>query len=207
MAQYFQIHPLNPQSRLIKRAVSIVRAGGVIAYPTDSSYALGCHLGDKQAMERIRRIRRVDDGHNFTLVCRDLSELAQYARVGNAEYRLLKANTPGPYTFILPATREVPRRLQHPKRKTIGLRVPDHVIAQSLLAELNEPLMSSTLILPGEELPLSDPEEIRDRLEHGLDLVIDGGFCGLDPTTVLDLQEGVATVLRQGKGDASRFAA
>ena len=207
MAQYFQIHPVNPQSRLIKRAVEIVRAGGVIAYPTDSSYALGCHIGDKQAMERLRRIRRVDAGHNFTLVCRDLSEVAQYARVGNADYRLLKANTPGAYTFILPATREVPRRLQHPKRKTIGLRVPDHVIAQSLLVELSEPLMSSTLILPGDELPLSDPEEIRDRLEHDLDLVIDGGFCGLDPTTVIELQGGVATLLRQGKGDISRFAA
>lgn len=207
MAQYFQIHPLNPQARLIKRAVSIVRSGGVIAYPTDSSYALGCHLGDKQAMERIRRIRRVDNGHNFTLVCRDLSELAQYARVSNADYRLLKANTPGPYTFILPATREVPRRLQHPKRKTIGLRVPDHIIAQALLAELSEPLMSSTLILPGDDLPLSDPEEIRDRLEYELDLVIDGGFCSLDPTTVLELRDGVATLLRQGRGDISRFAA
>ena len=207
MAQYFQIHPVNPQSRLIKRAVDIVRAGGVIAYPTDSSYAFGCHIGDKEAMERIRRIRRVDEAHNFTLVCRDLSEVAQYARVGNADYRLLRANTPGPYTFILPATREVPRRLQHPKRKTIGLRLPDHAIVQSLLAELNEPLMSSTLILPGEDLPLSDPEEIRARLEHDLDLVIDGGFCGLNPTTVIELEDGVATLLRKGKGDAARFAA
>ena len=207
MAQYFQIHPDNPQSRLIKRAVEIVRAGGVIAYPTDSSYALGCHIGDKQAMERIRRIRRVDESHNFTLVCRDLSEVAQYARVGNADYRLLRANTPGPSPFTRPATREVPRRLQHPKRKTIGLRVPDHVIAQALLTELNEPLMSSTLILPGEDLPLSDPEEIRTRLEHELDLVIDGGFCGLDPTTVIRLEDGSATLLRQGKGDSSRFAA
>ena len=205
MAQYFQIHPTHPQPRLIKRTVDIVRTGGVIAYPTDSSYALGCHIGDKQAMECIRRIRRVDDHHNFTLVCRDLSEVAQYARVSNAEYRLLKANTPGPYTFILPATREVPRRLQHPKRKTIGLRVPDHVIAQALLTELGEPLMSSTLILPGEELPLSDPEEIRDRLEHEVDLVVDGGFCGLEPTTVVELENGRATLTRQGKGDNDRF--
>jgi tRNA threonylcarbamoyl adenosine modification protein (Sua5/YciO/YrdC/YwlC family) len=205
MAQYFQIHPTHPQPRLIKRAVDIVRAGGVIAYPTDSSYALGCHIGDKAAMERIRRIRRVDENHNFTLVCRDLSEVAQYARVSNADYRLLKANTPGAYTFILPATREVPRRLQHPKRKTIGLRVPDHVIAQALLAELSEPLMSSTLILPGEELPLSDPEEIRSRLEHDVDLVVDGGFCGLEPTTVVEIEGGRASVARQGKGDNARF--
>jgi len=207
MAQYFEIHPTHPQSRLIKRAVEIVRNGGVIAYPTDSSYALGCHIGDKAAMERIRRIRRVEEDHNFTLVCRDLSEVSQYARVGNADYRLLKANTPGPYTFILPATREVPRRLQHPKRKTIGLRVPDHVIAQALLAELNEPLMSSTLMLPGESLPMSDPGEIRQRLEHEVDLIIDGGFCGLDPTTVIELEEGRATVVRQGKGDSERLAA
>ncbi|MGE5242503.1 MAG: L-threonylcarbamoyladenylate synthase [Bacteroidota bacterium] len=207
MAQYFEIHPTHPQSRLIKRAVEIVRNGGVIAYPTDSSYALGCHIGDKAAMERIRRIRRVEEDHNFTLVCRDLSEVAQYARVGNADYRLLKANTPGPYTFILPATREVPRRLQHPKRKTIGLRVPDHVIAQALLAELNEPLMSSTLMLPGESLPMSDPGEIRQRLEHEVDLIVDGGFCGLDPTTVIELEEGRATVVRQGKGDSERLAA
>jgi tRNA threonylcarbamoyl adenosine modification protein (Sua5/YciO/YrdC/YwlC family) len=207
MAQYFEIHPTHPQPRLIKRAVEIVRHGGVIAYPTDSSYALGCHIGDKAAMERIRRIRRVAEDHNFTLVCRDLSEVAQYARVGNADYRLLKANTPGPYTFILPATREVPRRLQHPKRKTIGLRVPDHVIAQALLAELNEPLMSSTLMLPGENLPMSDPGEIRRRLEHEVDLIIDGGFCGLDPTTVIELEEGRATVVRQGKGDSARLAA
>lgn len=202
MAQYFEIHPTHPQSRLIKRAVEIVRGGGVIAYPTDSSYALGCHIGDKEAMERIRRIRRVDDRHNFTLVCRDLSEVAQYARVSNADYRLLKANTPGPYTFILPATREVPRRLQHPKRKTIGLRVPDHVIVQALLAELGEPLMSSTLMLPGEDLPLSDPEEIRGRLEHEVDVIVDGGFCGLEPTTVVELEDGKASVARAGKGEA-----
>ncbi|MCR4301228.1 MAG: L-threonylcarbamoyladenylate synthase [Sulfuricaulis sp.] len=207
MAQFFQIHPANPQPRLIKRAVDIVRAGGVIAYPTDSSYALGCHIGDKEAMERIRHIRQVDKNHNFTLVCRDLSEVAQYARVSNADYRLLRANTPGPFTFILPATREVPRRLQHPKRKTIGLRIPEHVIAHALLAELNEPLMSSTLILPGDDLPLSDPEEIRARLEHEVELVIDGGFCGLDATTVVELENGIPKLLRQGKGDSSWFAA
>ena len=207
MAQYFQIHPTHPQARLIKRAVDIVRQGGVIAYPTDSSYALGCHIGDKEAMERIRRIRRVDERHNFTLMCRDLSEVSQYARVGNADYRFLKAHTPGPYTFILPATREVPRRLQHPKRKTIGLRIPENTIALALLAELNEPLMSSTLIMPGEDLPLSDPEEIRERLEHVADLVVDGGFCGLEPTTVLELEDGRATVVRVGKGESTQFAA
>jgi tRNA threonylcarbamoyl adenosine modification protein (Sua5/YciO/YrdC/YwlC family) len=207
MAQYFQIHPTHPQARLIKRAVDIVRQGGVIVYPTDSSYALGCHIGDKEAMERIRRIRRVDERHNFTLMCRDLSEVSQYARVGNADYRFLKANTPGPYTFILPATREVPRRLQHPKRKTIGLRVPENTITLALLAELNEPLMSSTLILPGEDLPMSDPEEIRERLEHEVELVVDGGFCGLEPTTVLELEDGRATVVRVGKGESTQFVA
>ena len=200
MAQYFQIHPKNPQPRLIKRAGEIVRGGGVIVYPTDSSYALGCHIGDKGAMERIRRIRRVGADHNFTLVCRDLSELAQYARVSNSDFRILKAHTPGPYTFILPATREVPRRLQHPKRKTIGLRVPEHVISAALLAELNEPLMSSTLIFPGEEFPPFDTEEIRERLEHEVDLVIDGGPCSQEPTTVVVLEDGVATVTRYGKG-------
>lgn len=207
MAQYFQIHPENPQPRLIKRAVEIVRVGGIIAYPTDSSYALGCHLGDKGAMERIRRIRRLDNRHNFTLVCRDLSELALYARVSNTDYRILKANTPGPYTFILPATREVPRRLQNPRRKTIGLRIPDHPIANALLVELGEPLMSVTLILPDEVLPMSDPEAVRERLEHDVDLVIDGGSCGLEPTTVVLLEDGVATIPRHGKGDISPFLA
>jgi tRNA threonylcarbamoyl adenosine modification protein (Sua5/YciO/YrdC/YwlC family) len=205
MAQYFQIHPTHPQPRLIKRAVEIVRMGGVIVYPTDSSYAIGCHLGDKGAMERIRRLRRLDDDHNFTLMCRDLSELAQYARVSNSDFRLLKAHTPGPYTFILPATREVPRRLQHVKRKTIGLRVPDHATTLALLAELNEPLMSVTMILPGDELPLADPEEIRVRLQHDVDLVVDGGFCGLEPTTVVVLEDGTATVTRSGKGDSAPF--
>ena len=205
MTQYFQIHPQNPQARLIRQAVGIVRGGGVIAYPTDSSYALGCHIGDKAAMERIRRIRALDSHHDFTLVCRDLSEVAVYARVGNADYRILKACTPGPYTFILPATREVPRRLQNPRRKTIGLRVPAHDIAQALLAELSEPLMSVTLILPGEELSLADPQEIRERLERQLDLVIDGGNCGWEPTTIVELTDGVARVLRSGKGDVGPF--
>ncbi len=206
MAQYFQIHPVDPQPRLIKRAVDIVRAGGVVVYPTDSSYALGCHIGDKEAMERIRRIRRVDKDHNFTLVCRDLSQVALYARVGNADYRILKAHTPGAYTFILPATREVPRRLQNPRRKTIGLRIPDHAIVRALLTELNEPLMSSTLILPGEKLPLSDPEEIRAKLEHQVDLVIDGGNCGLEPTTVVVLESGQPRIARAGKGDITPFS-
>jgi len=205
MAQYFEVHPLNPQLRLIRQAVEIIRRGGVIAYPTDSSYALGCHLDDKDAAERIRRIRRLDDKHNFTLVCRDLSQLAQYARVGNADFRLLKAHTPGPYTFILPATREVPRRLQHARRKTIGLRVPDHPVVQALLAELGEPLMTVTLILPDEELPLADAREIRERLEHQVDLVIDAGPCGLAPTTVVALDDGVAEVRRVGKGDPAPF--
>ena len=206
MAQYFQIHPVDPQPRLIKRAVDIVRVGGVVVYPTDSSYALGCRIGDKEAMERIRRIRRVDKDHNFTLVCRDLSQVALYARVGNADYRILKAHTPGAYTFILPATREVPRRLQNPRRKTIGLRIPDHTIVRALLTELNEPLMSSTLILPGEKLPLSDPKDIRARLEHQVDLVIDGGYCGLEPTTVVALEDGQPRVTRAGKGGITPFA-
>lgn len=171
-----------------------------MAYPTDSSYALGCHVGDKAALERIQRIRRFDDRHNFTLVCRDLSELSLYARVTNADYRVLKANTPGPFTFILPATREVPRRLLHTRRKTIGLRIPDHRFVQALLAELQEPLMSVTLIMPGEALPLSDPQVIRERLEHEIDLVVDGGYCGLEPTTVIVLDDGAVEIMRQGKG-------
>ncbi|KPK10895.1 MAG: hypothetical protein AMJ68_07710 [Acidithiobacillales bacterium SG8_45] len=205
MAQFFHVHPDNPQPRLIHQAVEIIRAGGVIVYPTDSSYALGCHIGDKAAMERIRRIRRVEDRHNFTLVCRDLSDISNYARISNLDYRVLKANTPGPFTFILPATREVPRRLQNPRRKTIGLRIPDHKITQALLEELGEPLMSSTLILPGEAMPMTDPDEIRDRLERDVDLVIEGGPCDLEPTTVIELEDGRATITRQGKGDASAF--
>lgn len=207
MSQYFRIHPDNPQLRLIRQAVDIIRAGGVIAYPTDSAYALGCHLGDKTALNRIRQIRRLDDKHNFTLVCRDLSDLGVYAKVDNAVYRLLKTATPGPYTFILEATREVPRRLVHAKRKTIGLRVPDHEICRALLNELGEPLMSSTLILPDAEQPMNDPEEIRDRLEHQLDLVIDGGLCGLEPTTVVNLEDDVPRITREGCGDVSLFTA
>jgi tRNA threonylcarbamoyl adenosine modification protein (Sua5/YciO/YrdC/YwlC family) len=178
MSQFFQIHPDNPQQRLIDKAVEIINGGGVIVYPTDSGYALGCHLGDKTAMERIRAIRQVDDKHNFTLVCRDLSELALYAKVDNTAYRLIKNHTPGPYTFILKATKEVPQRLRNPKRKTIGLRVPENHIAMALLGTLGEPLMSSTLILPEDDMPLTDPYDIRDTLEHSLDLVIDGGYCG-----------------------------
>jgi len=207
MAQYFEVHPVNPQPRLIRQAVDILRRGGVIAYPTDSSYALGCHLGDKDAMERIRTIRQVDKHHNFTLVCADLSQLAQYARVSNSDFRLLKAHTPGPYTFILEVTREVPRRLQHEKRKTIGLRVPDHPVVRALLADLGEPIASSTLILPGETLPMSDPQEIRARLERQLDLVIDAGPCGMEPTTVVVLEDGVAEVARLGRGDPAPFQA
>ncbi|MGI9316245.1 MAG: L-threonylcarbamoyladenylate synthase [bacterium] len=205
MAQFFKIHPDNPQLRLIRQAVEILRRGGVIAYPTDSSYALGCAIGNKEAMEKIRRIRRVDDDHNFTLVCRDLSELSVYARVDNEIYRLLKRFTPGPYTFILGATREVPRRLQHAKKKTIGLRVPDFPIVDALLAELDEPIMSSTLILPGQQLPMNDAEEIREKLEHEVDMVVDGGPCDLEPTTVVDLVTGVPKVLRSGKGDIAAF--
>ncbi len=204
MSQYFQIHPDNPQHRLIFRAVEIIREGGVVVYPTDSSYAIGCHLGDKQAMERIRRIRKLDPTHNFTLMCRDLSEIATYAKVDNPCYRLIKSLTPGPYTFILPATHEVPRRLQHAKRKTIGLRIPDDQIAQAMLAELKEPIMSVTLILPGSEMPETDAEDIRDRLEHEVELVIDGGNCGLEPTTVIDLANKTGPVVkRQGKGDST----
>ncbi|MFI4967512.1 MAG: L-threonylcarbamoyladenylate synthase [Gammaproteobacteria bacterium] len=205
MSQYFTLHPVNPQLRLIHRAVEILRAGGVVVYPTDSCYALGCLVGDKDAMERIRRIRDAGKDHNFTLVCRDLSEIATYARVDNPTFRLLKAHTPGPYTFILPATREVPKRLQHPKRKTIGIRVPDHAVPHALLTELAEPLMSSTLILPGDDTPLTDPEEMRARLEHQVELVMDGGPCGLEPTTVVDLSGETPKVLRTGRGDAAPF--
>ncbi len=198
--QVFHIHPDNPQPRLIKQAVEIVRQGGVVVYPTDSSYALGCHIGDKAAMERMRRIRNLADKHNFTLVCRDLSEIATYAKVDNPAYRLIKSLTPGPYTFILQATHEVPRRLQNPKRKTIGLRVPDHVVAQSLLQALGEPLMSCTLILPESDTPLSDPELIQSELKGQVDLLIDSGHCGLEPTTVVDLVSGTPLVTRAGKG-------
>ncbi len=205
MSQFFQVHPENPQSRLIRQAVEIIQKGGVIVYPTDSAYALGCHIGDRAALDRIRRIRKLDDRHNFTVVCRDLSEIAAYARVDNSVYRLLKHCTPGPYTFILPATSEVPRRLQHPKRKTVGLRVPENNITQALLADLGEPLMSVTLIMPGDELPLIDPYDIRETLQHEVDLVIDGGYCGMEPTTVVDLVDETPLVLRVGKGDPAPF--
>ncbi len=205
MAQYFSIHPDNPQPRLVRQAVDIVRSGGVIVYPTDSAYAIACRLEDKNGAERIRRLREVDKEHNFTLVCRDLSELSIYATVDNMVYRALKAHTPGSFTFILPATREVPRRLAHPKRRTIGLRVPDHRIALALLEELGEPLMSSTLILPGDLLPQTDPEDIRERLEKQVDLIIDGGPCGPEPTTVVDLTGPVPVLTRQGRGDASKL--
>lgn len=207
MSQFFQIHTETPQLRLIRQAVDIVKAGGVICYPTDSAYALGCHLGDKQAAERIKRIRRLDDKHNFTLMCSDLSSIAIYAKVSNVQYRLLKSHTPGAYTFILEATNEVPRRLLHPKRRQIGIRVPDNAIAQALLAELGEPLMSTSLILPGDDLPMTDPYEIRQSLEHELDLIIDGGFCGMEPTTVINLCNQMPELVRQGKGDASGFEA
>ena len=205
MSQFFAIHPETPQARLIQQAVGIIQRGGVVVYPTDSAYALGCRLGDKKAMERIRRIRSLTEDHNFTLVCRDLSELGTYARVDNTAYRLLRHATPGSYTFVLEATREVPRRLVQPKRKTIGLRVPDHPIPQALLAALDEPLISATLALPEDEYPLTDPYDIRDRLEHEVDLVIDGGFCGLEATSVVDLTEATPRILRVGVGDVSDF--
>jgi tRNA threonylcarbamoyl adenosine modification protein (Sua5/YciO/YrdC/YwlC family) len=205
VSQFFQIHPDDPQTRLIRHAVEIIRGGGVVVYPTDSAYALGCQIGDKSALDRIRRIRKLDDKHNFTLVCRDLSEIATYAKVNNTVYRLLRQTTPGPYTFILPATSEVPRRLMHPKRKTVGLRVPVNPIAAALLADLGEPLMSVTLIMPGDELPLIDPYDIRETLEHEVDLVIDGGYCGMEPTTVVDLADEIPRVMRTGKGEVAPF--
>ncbi|TDG13507.1 threonylcarbamoyl-AMP synthase [Seongchinamella unica] len=205
MSQFFQIHPENPQARLVSQAADIIRGGGVVVYPTDSAYAIGCHIGDKNALDRIRRIRKLDARHNFTLVCRDLSEIATYARVNNAVYRLLKHCTPGPYTFILRATSEVPRRLMHSKRKTVGLRVPDNNIAQALLTDLGEPMMSVTLIMPGDEYPLIDPYDIRETLQHDVDLVIDGGYCGMEPTTVVDLVDETPLVMRAGKGDIAPF--
>lgn len=205
MAQYFVIHPDNPQQRLIRQAVEIIRNGGVVVYPTDSCYAIGCHLGDKEALERIRRIRQVDDGHHFTLVCRDLKELATYARVDNRQFRYLKSATPGRYTVILPATRETPRRVMHPKRNTIGLRVPDHPVVAALLEELGEPLLSLTLQLPEDEWPMTEGWEIRERLEHQVDLVLDGGSCTDGPTTVIDLTDDDPVLLRLGAGDPAVF--
>ena len=200
--QYHEIHPVNPQPRLISQAVAVIRHGGIIAYPTDSSYALGCCIGDKAAMEHIRRIRKLDKDHNFTLMCRDLSDIATYARIENSDFRLIKSLTPGPYTFIFNATREVPRRLQNPRRKTIGIRVPDHPIALALLEALGEPLMSVTLSMPGEEMPLTDPQDIRERLGSQLKVIIDGGYCGHLPTTVIDFTGEIPDVKRQGKGDS-----
>lgn len=205
MSQYFQIHPQNPQLRLIKQACNILVKGGLIVYPTDSGYALGCHIGDKAAMERMRRLRDLDADHNFTLVCRDLSELSTYAKFNNAVFRLLKAHTPGPYTFILPATKEVPRRLQHAKKKSIGLRIPEHPIALALLEELDQPLMSSTLILPGDDMPMTDAEAISDAIGKQVDLIIDGGACGAEPTTVVEFYDDIPEIARIGMGDTAPF--
>jgi tRNA threonylcarbamoyl adenosine modification protein (Sua5/YciO/YrdC/YwlC family) len=203
MAQFFSVHPEQPQPRLIRQAAEMVREGGLIVVPTDSTYALAARLGDAGAIERIRRIRRVDERHHLTLMCRDLSEIARYARVDNAQYRLLKSATPGSYTFILEGTKELPRRVLHPKRKTIGLRIPQHPVIQALLAELDEPVLTSTMILPGEDEPLTDPEEIRSRLERQVDLVIDAGPCGAEMTTVVDLSGGAPILVRAGKGDVA----
>ena len=205
MSKLLAIHPTHPQARLIAHAVDVVRRGGVIVYPTDSCYALGCHIGDKDAALRLRRIRQVDDRHHFTIACRDLSDIAAFARVDNAQYRLLKAATPGAYTFILEASREVPRRLAHPKRRTIGLRVPDHPIAQALLAELGEPLLSTTLLLPETDEPLNDAHEIEEQLGRLVDLIIDGGACGLSPTSVIDMTGDAPVVLRAGAGALERL--
>ena len=203
MANLIEVHPTDPQPRRVGKIVSAIRAGGLIAYPTDSSYALGCHIGDKRAIDRIRRIRQTGRKHNFTLVCRDLSEISSYARVDNWAYRLIRSRTPGPFTFVLPATREVPKRLQHPKRRTIGLRVPDHPFVRAVLDKLGEPIMSSTLTLPDEELPLTDPLEIEERIGHQVDVIVDAGPTGIEPTTVLDLTGGDVQVLRAGRGDVS----
>jgi tRNA threonylcarbamoyl adenosine modification protein (Sua5/YciO/YrdC/YwlC family) len=206
VSQYFELHPLTPQSRLIRRAADIVRAGGVIAYPTDSCYALGCQLGDKDALERLRRIRQADRHHHFTLVCRNLADVGRFAKLATWQFRLIKACTPGPYTFLLPATTQTPRRLRHERRRTIGIRIPDHPVPLLLLAELGEPLMSSTLMLPGDALPLTNGQEIRARLEHEIDAVLDGGNCGPEPTTVIDLAVSPPLVVRLGKGPIAAIA-
>jgi tRNA threonylcarbamoyl adenosine modification protein (Sua5/YciO/YrdC/YwlC family) len=203
--QRFRLHPKDPQQRLVRQAAEIVRRGGVIAYPTDSCYALGCHIGDKEALERIRRIREADRHHHFTLVCRDLTEIARFAKVDTWQFRLLKACTPGPYTFLLEATRETPRRLQHEKRRTIGIRIPDHRVAQMLLSELGEPIMSSTLLLPGDGLPLNDGDDIEERLGSQLDALLDGGGCGIEPTTVVDFAVTPPVVVRKGRGSLEPF--
>ena len=205
MSQFFYIHPDNPQPRLLKQACELIRQGEVVVYPTDSGYAIGCQMDDKKALDQLCRIRQIDKEHNFTLMCRDMSELSVYAKVDNVAFRQIKNNTPGPYTFVLKATREVPRRLQNPKRKTIGIRVPDNVIALKLLETLDEPLMSTSLILPGNAMAESDPDVIRDRLEKQVGLIIHGGYLGEQPTTVVDLSEGGATIVREGSGDPSVF--
>jgi len=205
MAQYFSIHPANPQPRLVRQSAEIIRAGGVIAYPTDSSYAFGCQLGDVDAVQRIRVLRAIDDSHHLTLVCRDLGEIGRYALLDNWQFRIVKQGVPGSYTFLLPATREVPRRLKHPRRSTIGVRVPEHAVVQALLAELGAPLLSSTLIPAGASEPLNDPGLIRERYEHALDLIIDSGACHLEPTTVIDLAVSPPVVVRLGRGDTARL--
>ena len=205
MSQFFYVHPDNPQGRLMKQAAEMIHQGGVIVYPTESGYALGCHIGDKKALERICRIRDINKDHNFTLVCKDLSELSEYARVDNAIFRLIKNNTPGAYTFVFKGTKEVPKRLLNPKKKTIGIRIPENTIAQALLAELGEPIMSTTLIMPGEDMAEYDPEHIRDILEHQVDLIINGGYLGEKPTTVVDFSEDKGNILRIGQGDPTPF--
>jgi tRNA threonylcarbamoyl adenosine modification protein (Sua5/YciO/YrdC/YwlC family) len=205
MSQFFYVHPDNPQGRLMKQAADIIKQGGVIVYPTDSGYALGCHLGDKKALERICKIRDIDKNHNFTLVCQDLSQISEYTRVDNTAYRLLKNNTPGPYTFIFKGSKEVPKRLLNPKKKTIGIRVPDNTIAQALLTELAEPIMSTSLIMPGQETAEYDPEQIRDLLEHQVDLIVNGGYLGEHPTTVIDFSNDSIEIIRVGEGDPSPF--
>jgi tRNA threonylcarbamoyl adenosine modification protein (Sua5/YciO/YrdC/YwlC family) len=205
VAKYFDVHPENPQARSIRQVVDIVRGDGLIAYPTDSCFALGCRIGNKEGLDRIREIRHLDDRHHFTLLCRDFAQLGQFVQINNASFRAVKAATPGPYTFILPATREVPRRLLHPKKRTVGVRIPDHIVAQALLAELGEPMVSSTLQLPGQDEPMTMGWEIKETLDHVLDAVVDSGECGTEPTTVIDLSEGEAEVLRVGAGDPARF--
>ncbi len=205
MAKYFDVHPDNPQPRLLGQVAELLRGDGLIAYPTDSCYALGCRLGNKDGVERIKEIRRLDDGHHFTLVCKDFAQLGQFVQIGNAVFRSIRAATPGSYTFILPATKEVPRRLLHPRKKTVGVRIPDHVVAQALLAELGEPVLSSTLLLPGETEPMTEGWEIKERLDHVIDAVIDSGECGTVPTTVVDLSQGEPEILRVGAGDPARF--